>query len=69
MGDDLGEEWWTHETNFGDSGAEEATDEITQPTDETATATKNHSEKRKRATDKDAKPKKKKKKDLVWKND
>uniref|UniRef100_A0A8C6SDE1 Cms1 ribosomal small subunit homolog n=1 Tax=Neogobius melanostomus TaxID=47308 RepID=A0A8C6SDE1_9GOBI len=51
--------------SLGDSGAEEATVETSQPSDKTTPTTDKKSEKRKRVTDKDAKPKKKKKKDQI----
>nr|XP_046259075.1 protein CMSS1 isoform X2 [Scatophagus argus] len=58
MGDDLGDEWWTHEGNSGPSEAEEETQEI-QPTEKSNARTK--LEKRKRVTEKTVKAKKKKK--------
>ncbi|XP_033843385.1 protein CMSS1 [Periophthalmus magnuspinnatus] len=58
MGDDLGDEWWSHE---GDSGEAEPNEETEQPTDKKPTTTNKKLEKRKRVIEKDAKPKKKKK--------
>ncbi|KAM9346795.1 protein CMSS1 isoform 2-T2 [Symphorus nematophorus] len=58
MGDDLGDEWWTHEGNSDPSEAEEET-QGKQPTEKPNTQTK--PEKRKRETKKTVKAKKKKK--------
>ncbi|XP_044073587.1 protein CMSS1 isoform X2 [Siniperca chuatsi] len=58
MGDDLGDEWWTHEGNSDASEAEEETQQEKQPTEKTKTKTK--PEKRKGVTEKTVKAKKKK---------
>ncbi|CAL9690365.1 unnamed protein product [Knipowitschia caucasica] len=60
MGDDLGDEWWSHEGKSGDSGAEE-NEEVEKPTDSKPVKNEKKLEKRKRATEKEAKPIKKKK--------
>ncbi|XP_039673678.1 protein CMSS1 isoform X2 [Perca fluviatilis] len=59
MGDDLGDEWWTHEGNSGASEAEEETQLEKQPTKKTNAKTK--PEKRKSVTEKTVKAKKTKK--------
>ncbi|XP_032385150.1 protein CMSS1 isoform X2 [Etheostoma spectabile] len=59
MGDDLGDEWWTHEGNSGVSDAEEETQTEKQPTEKTNAKIK--PEKRKRVTEKTVKAKKTKK--------
>lgn len=62
MGDDLGDEWWTHKENSDKSEAEEETDKTNQPTDKTTKhKTSEKPEKRKRVTEKEVKAKKKKK--------
>ncbi|XP_078118371.1 protein CMSS1 isoform X3 [Sander vitreus] len=59
MGDDLGDEWWTHEGNSGASEAEEETQLEKQPTEKPNAKTK--PEKRKSVTEKTVKAKKTKK--------
>ncbi|XP_076602677.1 protein CMSS1 isoform X2 [Chaetodon auriga] len=59
MGDDLGDEWWTHEGNSDPSEEEDETQEK-QPTEKPSTQTK--PEKRKRLKEKTVQAKKKKKK-------
>ncbi|XP_028446340.1 protein CMSS1 isoform X2 [Perca flavescens] len=59
MGDDLGDEWWTHEGNSGASEVEEETQLEKQPTKKPNTKTK--PEKRKSVTEKTVKAKKTKK--------
>ncbi|XP_031149563.1 protein CMSS1 isoform X2 [Sander lucioperca] len=59
MGDDLGDEWWTHEGNSGASEAEEETQLEKQPTEKPNPKTK--PEKRKSVTEKTVKAKKTKK--------
>ncbi|XP_034740607.1 protein CMSS1 isoform X2 [Etheostoma cragini] len=59
MGDDLGDEWWTHEGNSGASEAEEETHVEKQPTEKPNAKIK--PEKRKSVTEKTVKAKKTKK--------